>query len=257
MFSIFLISSVGGYPVGAKLISTMLKSKKIDVNMENAADRWYEAVYKIAAGLFLSNILVSILTLYVFTEKGIWFCVMLVSVLVLIGALIWVIIKGKNQSLNSTVKLIVINIGINAFLSFFLFIILFVTVNERHGTMVANFNQDSIVLEFYGIYYPEEVKCSVFGENKRTENTFLFEKYGEYAWIEKISAKEKGKDDNINIGENYYYYRYILDIDDMHKTGEYTIEIIYQINDTEYRMRNVFDYDGEYIYTQNQMEITL
>ena len=65
------------------------------------------------------------------------------------------------------------------------------------------------------------------------------------------------KDDNINIGENYYYYRYTLDIDDMHKDGAYTIEIVYQINNTEYRMVNMFIYDGEYSYTQSQMEITL
>ena len=234
-----------------------LKSLNPDSRMNNAADKWYESVFKIAVGLFLSNGLVSLLILYGFSDKYIPFFLILSIIIMLISLLGWAVKKKKNQSLNSAVKLIAINIGINVGLSFFLFAALFVKVNERQGTMIANFNQENIVLEFYGIYYPEEVVCRVFGENKISENDVLFEECGEYAIIEKISAIEKGKDDNINIDENYYYYRYTLDINEMHKNGTYTLEIIYQINNTEYRMQNVFHYDGEYSYTQNQMEITL
>lgn len=234
-----------------------LKSIKPDIKMNNAADKWYESVFKIAVGLFLSNGLVSLLILYGFSDKGMPFYVTLIIVVVIIGTLGWMVIKKKDQRLNSAVKLIVGHMGLNAILSFFLFLVLFVMVNERHGTMVANYNQENIVLEFYSTNYPEEIKCNVWGEGSILDDTFLFEECGEYAWIEKISATEKGKDDNINIGENYYYYRYTLDIDDMHKDGAYTIEIVYQINNTEYRMVNMFIYDGEYSYTQSQMEITL
>ena len=163
----------------------------------------------------------------------------------------------KKGSFTNIVGLVLKTIIGNMVLSFFLFGIFFIIANDWQGTMIAHFGQENIVLEFQGGYYPDKVKCTVSGEWKIFEKELLFDDCGEFAWIEKISATEKGKDDNTIIEENFYYHKYTIDIADMHKRGSYTIEISYVIDKTEYRIYNMFYYDGEYDYAQTQMKTNI
>ena len=93
MFSIFLISSVGGYPVGAKLISTMLKSKKIDVYMAaNMIPYCYFSGPAFIIGIAGINIFSDI-------KAGI-----LIFISIMISNLIIAIIIGQKNSIPQTNK---------------------------------------------------------------------------------------------------------------------------------------------------------
>jgi len=43
----------------------------------------------------------------------------------------------------------------------------------------------------------------------------------------------------------------------MYSEGSNRIEIIFCLNNTEYRIQNVFDYNGPFNYAESQMQIDL
>lgn len=85
----------------------------------------------------------------------------------------------------------------------------------------------------------------------------MYDDCGMGAWIEKISATEKGEDDNTIMEKNYYCYKYEISIKDLHGNGNNIIEIVFVNNNTEYCVHNTFYYNEGYNYTENQMQMDL
>ena len=234
-----------------------LQSTESNFRMEADADKWYGLVFKIALTLLLSNSIISMLVMFMFSDDrlGFWFVVIMSGVGIFWGL---IIDKKKKEKSSYNVSSIIKTILGNCTLSFFLFLILFIGTHNERGTLTMYFDNENVTLEFNGNCYPEEVKCTLEGEKGRKEANYLFDYYGEYAWIEKVSSTVKGKDDNTSVRGNYYYYKYLINIADMHDGGSNKIALTFEIGNTEYRINNMFYYsDGEYVYTEELMQTDL
>jgi len=217
---------------------------------EEEADNWYALVFKVAMTLFVSNSITSMIVMLIFSDEKIYLYLFIIIVILSVILLIVLIKKFRKA-----IWKIILVISVNGVLAFFLFLYIFVGIHNEMGTLNISFENNNIIMEFEGYYYPEEIKCTIEGKEQRWEQSYLFDVYGEYACIEKITAIEKGKDDNTKMRENYYYYKYLLDINNSYDVGSYEIDLTFEINNTEYHIGNMFYYeDGNFDYTKNLMQ---
>ena len=217
--------------------------------MEAKADTWYCSVFKIAVVLLLCNAVISGCAVFVFSEEKITFYVILFFLAVLV---IILFVMAKKD-----IRLILQTIVVHILLSFLIFLTLFSVTYNVDGKLITYFEDERIVLEFHGMYYPDEVKCIICFEDGIGEEEYLFSNCGETAWIEKISANEKGKDESTVVKENYYCYKYEINIAGLYGRGSNIIDIVFSINNKEYHIRNTFEYNEDFRYTEGQMQIDL
>lgn len=231
-----------------------------NLEMRDEAEEWYVNVFKIALSLILSDAFIASVTAYVFSDEKIGFyAILLVWLLGIIGVILIAIKEKwtKNDAIKNNLKIFMRTILVHIVISFLLFVFFFLYSHDERGALITYFDDENIVLEFQSAYYPNEIECIVsVGENKLKEKC-LFDDYGESAFIEKIYATEKGKDDNTILKENYYCHIYTINIADLCIKGSNKIDIIFLINNTEYHIRNTLYYNEEYNYTKSKMQLEL
>ncbi len=235
------------------------QSPENNFRMEKIADKWYALVFKIAICLVISDITSAMIIFYFFSNNKLAFIVMCICGVCIIKLAIKYI-KNRFQDKNkikSYVIMFIKTILWHGALSVILFCVFFLVAHNDRGTLITYFENENIILEFQGAYCPDEIKCIINNEGKIQEKKYLYDNCGVSAWIEKISATEKGKDDNTIVEENYYCYKYEINIKDMHGVGNNVVDIIFVNDNTEYCIHNMFYYNKTYDYTENQMQMDL
>lgn len=235
------------------------QSPQNNFRMEEKADKWYASVFQIAICLIISDMILAMIIVSFFSDNKLGFGAICICGLSIIWAVIKYIkckFKEKNK-IKSYVRMFIRTILGHVGLGLLLFFFFFLSAHNERGILITYFEDENIILEFQGIYHPDEVKCIVKNEEKIEQKTYLYDDCGMGAWIEKISATEKGEDDNTIMEKNYYCYKYEISIKDLHGNGNNIIEIVFVNNNTEYCVHNTFYYNEGYNYTENQMQMDL
>ncbi|MBQ7933321.1 MAG: hypothetical protein IJ327_00835 [Lachnospiraceae bacterium] len=139
--------------------------------------------------------------------------------------------------------------------SFVYFALFFFMVFNSSSSLVVFYENKEIRLEYEGMYYPQEIKCTIENEKGRVEVICPFDIYGEGAGVESVSIDEYGETTDFN--KNYYCYTYNIDISRWREKGFNKISLEFSIDNVNYRIFNTLHYNKEYDYTRSEIVVDL